>query len=137
MSYLLDTNACIDVLKGHPRVVAHIESVSPAECAVSVVSVFELIAGVHRCARPAQEKKRLDAFLSVISVLSFPAAAAEQAASIRYELERQGNIIGPYDLLIAGHALSVRMTLVSNNTREFSRVEGLPLVDWRKNKPSS
>lgn len=132
MGYLLDTNACIDVLKGHPRVVAQIESVSPAECMVSVISVFELIAGVQRCARPAQEKKRLDAFLSVISVLSLSPAAAEQAAVIRYDLERQGNIIGPYDLLIAGHALSSRVTLVSNNTREFARVEGLRLVDWRK-----
>ena len=134
MSYLLDTNACIDVLKGHPRVVAHIESVSPAECAVSVVSVFELMAGVRRCARPSQEKKRLEAFLDLISVLSFSAQAAEQAAAIRYDLERQGNIIGPYDLLIAGHALSSRMTLVSKNTREFSRVEDLPLIDWRSSK---
>lgn len=131
MTWLLDTNVCVDLLKGHPQVSARIEAVSPADCAVSSVTVFELAAGVRRCAQPERERKKIARLLSVIAVLPFDLKAAEEAARIRHELEAGGRKIGPYDLLIAGQALSANRTLISNNTREFSRIPGLRLEDWR------
>lgn len=131
MTWLLDTNACVDLLKGHPQVSARAEAVSPADCAVSSVTVFELAAGVRRCAQPERERKKIARLLSVVAVLPFDLKAAEEAARIRHDLEAGGQKIGPYDLLIAGQALSANRTLISNNTREFSRIPGLRLEDWR------
>lgn len=131
MSFLLDTNVCVDVLKGHPRVCAQLEAISPADCAISSVTVFELAMGVRLCRHPERERKKLAKLFAVIAVLPFDATAAEEAARVRHELESAGLKIGPYDLLIAGQALSGRLTLVSNNTREFARIVGLRLNDWR------
>lgn len=131
MSCLLDTNVCVDVLKGHPQVCARLEAISPADCAISSITAFELAMGVRRCSQPERERKKLEKLFAVIAVLPFDAAAAEAAARVRYELEVAGQKIGPYDLLIAGQALSTRRTLISNNTREFGRVSALLLQDWR------
>ena len=131
MNLLLDTNVCVDVLRGHPKVMAQMEAVSPAECAISSVTAFELLSGVRRSAQPEREGKKLEKFFAVVGVLPFDTKAAAQAACIRSALEATGLKIGPYDLLIAGHALGNGCTLVTNNTREFSRIEGLRLLDWR------
>lgn len=131
MSYLLDTNVCVDVLKGHPQVCARLEAISPADCAISSVTAFELETGVCRCSQPERERKKLERLFAVIAVLPFDAEAAEKAAQVRHELESVGQKIGPYDLLIAGHALSAGLILVSNNSREFSRIPTLRLNDWR------
>lgn len=131
MTYLFDTNVCVDLLKGHPVVSARVEAVSPADCAISTVTAFELAAGVRRCARPEQERKKLNRLFSVIAVLPLDVKAAEDAARIRQELESIGQKIGPYDLLIAGHAVSANRILISNNTREFARIAGIQLADWR------
>lgn len=131
MSFLLDTNVCVDVLKGHPRVCAQLEAISPADCAISSVTVFELAMGVRLCRQPERERKKLAKLFAVIAVLPFDSTAAEEAARVRHELESAGLKIGPYDLLIAGQALSGRLTLVTNNTREFARISALRLNDWR------
>jgi tRNA(fMet)-specific endonuclease VapC len=131
MSYLLDTNVCVDVLKGHPNVCAHLQMLSPAECAISAITAFELATGVRRCSQPERERKKLEKLFAVVAVLPFDAAAADEAARIRQELESAGQKIGPFDLLIAGQALSTRLILVSNNTREFARIASLRLSDWR------
>jgi tRNA(fMet)-specific endonuclease VapC len=131
MSHLLDTNVCVDVLKGHPQVCARLEAISPADCAISSVTAFELATGVRRCSQPDRERKKLERLFAVIAVLPFDAAAAEAAARLRHELEIAGQKIGPYDLLIAGQALGSRQTLVTNNTREFARIPTLRLIDWR------
>lgn len=131
MSYLLDTNVCVDVLKGHPKVGARLEAISPADCAISAVTAFELATGVRRCREPERERRKLDRLFAVIAVLPFGAAAADATARVRQELEAAGRKIGPYDLLIAGHALSAGLTLVTNNTREFGRIPSLRLSDWR------
>lgn len=131
MSFLLDTTVCVDVLKGHPQVCARLEAISPMDCAISSISAFELATGVRRCGKPERERKKLDKLFAVIAVLPFDPAAADEAARVRHELEIAGRKIGPYDLLIAGQALSARLTLVSNNTREFARISALRLVDWR------
>jgi tRNA(fMet)-specific endonuclease VapC len=131
MTYLFDTNVCVDLLKGHPMVSARVEAVSPADCAISTVTAFELAAGIRRCSRPEHERKKLNRLFSVIAVLPLDIKAAEHAARIRHELESVGRKTGPYDLLIAGQAVSANRILVSNNTKEFGRVTGLQLEDWR------
>jgi len=136
MSYLLDTNVCVDVLKGHPQVCARLEAISPVDCAISSVTAFELATGVRRCREPEKERKKLEKLFSVVSVLPFDAAAAEEAARVRHELETAGRKIGPYDLLIAGHALGAGLILASNNTREFGRISALRLEDWRAEAPA-
>jgi tRNA(fMet)-specific endonuclease VapC len=131
LSLLLDTTVCVDVLRGHARVCARLSGKSPAECAISSVTAFELMAGVRRCAQPERELKKLRRFLGVIEVVPFDEAAAGEAARMRHELESKGEKIGPYDLLIAGQAVAGGHTLVTSNTREFARIASLPLVDWR------
>lgn len=131
MTLLLDTNACVDVLRGQLTAVTRMEAVSPHDCAVSSITAFELLNGAMRSARPEQETRKIEKFLAAVAVLPFDLTAAEEAARIRFDLERDGQKIGAYDLLIAGHALSAGLTLVTNNTREFARVGGLQLIDWR------
>jgi tRNA(fMet)-specific endonuclease VapC len=131
MTYLLDTDTCVDLLRGHPKVIAHLSAVSPAECAVSSVTAFELAAGVLRCSRPDEERRKVLRLFSLVTVLPFGIEAGIEAARIRYELETAGQKIGPYDLLIAGHAIREGCTLVTHNTREFARVGSLRLKDWR------
>lgn len=131
MTHLLDTNVCVDVFRGHSQVCARLEAISPADCAISAVTAFELATGILRCRQPERERRKLDRLFALVSVLPFDAAAAAETARVRHLLESDGRKIGPYDLMIAGQALSARLILVSNNTREFSRIPALRLVDWR------
>ncbi|HEY5551190.1 MAG TPA: type II toxin-antitoxin system VapC family toxin [Opitutaceae bacterium] len=131
MSYLLDTNVCVGVLRGNARVCRRLEETSPSDCAISAVTAFELRTGAKRCSQPERELKKLEKFWRIVAVLPFDEDSAEEAARVRHELESNGETIGPYDLLIAGHALGAGRELVTNNTREFARVGSLKLVDWR------
>ena len=130
MKYLLDTNACIQAMRGHPQVTAHLKSHAPDDCGVSMVSVFELFAGAERCREPEKEGAKVIAFLSPLHLLPFDWDSALRTAAIRWELEKAGKKIGPYDLQLAGQALALEVTLVSHNLREFQRVSGLKVEDW-------
>ncbi len=128
--YLLDTNTCIAVMRNHPRAVGRISAEAPGDCAISTITAYELYTGVEKCAKPAQEQAKVDLLLQTVIVMAFESAAAREAARIRALLESQGQPIGPYDLLLAGQALADSLIMVTSNTREFSRVPGLPLQDW-------
>jgi len=130
MIYLLDTVTCIGVLRQRPGLVQRLSQVSPSECAVSAVTVYELFCGVEKAQAPPVERQKVGQFLSVIAELPFDRAAAVTAALIRADLEKKGTPIGPYDLLIAGHALVNNLTLVTNNLGEFQRVKGLKVEAW-------
>ena len=130
MKYLLDTNFCISIFRGHALACERLQSVSPDESAVSVISVYELKTGAAKCHRPKVELDKLSKFLAPLTIIPFDEASAQQAAIIRAALERVGNIIGPYDLLLAGQSIALDLTLITHNTQEFSRVEGLSLADW-------
>ncbi|MCW1925425.1 type II toxin-antitoxin system VapC family toxin [Luteolibacter arcticus] len=130
MKYLLDTNACIQAMRGHSQVTAHLKSHAPDDCGVSMVSVFELFAGVERCREPERESAKVIAFLTPLHLLPFDWDSALRTAAIRWELEKAGKKIGPYDLQLAGQALALDLTLVSHNVREFQRVSGLRIEDW-------
>jgi len=110
--------------------VQRLSQVSPTECAVSTVTVYELFCGVEKAQNPAVERQKVERFLSIIAELPFDRAAAEMAARIRMDLEKKGTPIGPYDLLIAGHALVNNLAVVTNNLGEFQRVVGLKVEAW-------
>ena len=130
MTRLLDTDTCIGVLRQRPGMVQRLSQLSPGDCCISAVSVFELFCGLGRAQDPARERQKVERFLSLIAELPFERNASEAAAGIRINLERAGAVIGPYDLLIAGHAIAAGLTLVTNNVGEFQRVKGLKLESW-------
>ena len=134
MTYLLDTNAVIAVLKNQPASVRHRlrRALSEgASIAVSSVVLYELWYGVARSERRRENAERLRVFLSAdISVLSFGEEDARAAGDLRASLEGAGTPIGPYDLLFAAQALRLGATMVTANVSEFGRVDGLSWQDW-------
>ena len=128
--FLLDTNTIIYFFKGHGKVAEHLLAAPPGDVSISSVSLYELEVGIAKSAHSAKRRKQFDTFLASVSVLPFERAAARAAAMLRVELERRGLPIGPLDNLIAGVALAHRATLVTRNTREFSRLPNLSVIDW-------
>lgn len=128
--FALDTNTLIHALKGLGHVRQIIETMQPSDLAVPAVVAYELEVGTLRSRSPVARRRELNRLLSFLPVLPFDQRAANRAARVRFELEEAGAKIGPLDMLIAGTVLAHGATLVTHNTREFSRVPGLPLEDW-------
>jgi tRNA(fMet)-specific endonuclease VapC len=126
---LLDANTLIHYLKGREPVVTHLKAASPRELAVPSVVAYEVEYGSLK-AGSSRRRAVVSALLAGLAQVPFDHAAAQEAARIRLDLETQGLVIGPMDLLIAGIAVSRGAVLVTNNTQEFSRVKGLRLADW-------
>lgn len=131
MPYLLDTNTCIAAMRHVALVVQRMSAESPVDCAISTITSYELWTGVAKCANPAREVSKVNLLLAAVNQLAFDVQAAREAARIRALLESQGRMIGPYDILLAGHALSAGLTIVTANTAEFSRVPALVLENWQ------
>ena len=131
MIYLLDTNTCVYAIKRDPRVLRSLQEHSPDDFGISAITVAELWFGAAKSSRPQQTRSSVDAFLKPFEVLPFAGEAAEEYAEIRLQLERVGRPIGERDLLIAATAKSRRLTVVTHNVREFGRVPGLNVEDWR------
>jgi tRNA(fMet)-specific endonuclease VapC len=132
LQYLLDTDTCIDLLRGEREVVRRASRVAPDDCAVSTVTTYELMTGARKCRAPDAERGKVEAFLGTIRELPFDPSAAARAAQVRADLETAGVPIGPYDVLLAGQALAAGLTLVTSNAAEFGRVKGLRTADWRR-----
>ena len=130
MKVLLDTDVCIVATRGHIGVIRQMARLAPDDCVVSVISVYELFVGVAKSRDPDYERARGDRLLATVWVAILDEAAAQRAAEIRADLERRGNVCGPCDMLLAGHALSLGASLVTGNVREFSRVAGLRVENW-------
>ncbi|HEY1719233.1 MAG TPA: type II toxin-antitoxin system VapC family toxin [Verrucomicrobiae bacterium] len=130
MTHLLDTDTCIGVLRQKPGMVEKLSQFSPADVAVSMITVYELFCGVEKAKNPDKEREKVELFISFVAELPVMRTDAQKAAQVRAELERQGKSIGPYDLLIAGQALANGLTLVTGNTAEFRRVDGLKIENW-------
>jgi tRNA(fMet)-specific endonuclease VapC len=129
--YMLDTDTCSYVMKRSSLpVLRRLEAVPVADVCMSVVTRFELLYGVEVSPRRTQDAAALAAFLPYVEVLDLPAAAARHYAEIRADLKRRGALIGANDLLIAAHARSLGLVLVTNNTAEFGRVKGLAIENW-------
>ena len=127
---MLDANLCIRVLRDRPAEIRQqFIDEAPSLC-LSTIVLHELIFGAERSQRPDHQHALVANFAAQLTVLDFDAAAAAHAADIKNKLLQQGNVIGPNDLLIAGHARSLGLKLVTGNLREFSSVEGLRCEDW-------
>ena len=127
---MLDTNLCVRVLRDRPAALRDKFNAEASSLSISSVVLYELLYGAAKSARPTENRQQVEAFSERLEVLDFDADAALHAGEIRADLERTGNTIGAYDLLIAGHARSRGLIVVTNNTREFERVDGLRIEDW-------
>lgn len=130
LRYLLDTNLCIRVLRDRPRQVRERFNLEADGLCISTIVLMELLYGAAKSARPEHNRTEVERFAARLEVLTFDEAAAGHAADIRAALERRGQSIGAYDLLIAGHARSRGLAVVTGNLSEFSRVDGLLCEDW-------
>lgn len=128
--YALDTNTVIYFFKGMGNVATHLFNVTPHEIAIPAVVLYELQVGIAKSNAPKKRRNQLNELLTVVRILPFTEHETAIAARIRAALEKAGTPIGPLDMMIAGIALAHQATLVTHNTKEFSRIDGLRLEDW-------
>ena len=134
MRLLLDTNVCIDVLRGRPEVVARLREHPPGCLYVSAITVFELIQGAERAPEQFRESERrkVEAFLSPILQVVFDGRCGVLAGEINAALLNAGTPVGVMDVFIAATALRMDVPIVTSNTRDFSKIKGLEVIDWRE-----
>jgi len=131
MRILLDTDICIYAInRKRPEVLSRVRGYPLGEVGISAITYAELRFGVENSARVEQNMDRLERFLLPLEIVPFDAEAARHYGQLRHELKRAGCPIGSNDLLIAAHALALTATLVTNNVREFSRIDGLRVEQW-------
>lgn len=131
MRYMLDTNICIYAIKHKPeRVLLRLQEHDPSEICISSVTYAELVHGVEKSQAIERNRVSLTLLLANIEIMNFDSLAAESYGKIRADLERAGKPIGPLNMMIAGHAKALGYVVVTNNTKEFGRVEGLKLENW-------
>lgn len=132
MKYMLDTNMCIYAQKNIPQVIEKIKNNFQYGVAISSITLAELEFGVQASANIEKNTIALYKFLSIVEILDFDSSSATEYGKIRADLKRKGTPIGNMDMLIAAHAKSEDFIVVTHNTHEFERVEGLQLEDWFK-----
>ena len=131
MRYMLDTNIIVYAKNARPEIVLkRFQQYNPGDLCISAITMAELEYGVFNSSKPKQNRLALLMFLSNIEVIPFDMEAAKVYGQIRHDLKEKGELIGANDMLIAAHAKSLGFTLITNNTREFGRVEGLKLNNW-------
>ncbi len=131
MPYLLDTNICIYIIKKKPQsVLDRLAAILPDEIGISMITIAELEYGVRKSTYPEKNRFALNKFLIPFSLFDFDHAAAMEYGIVRSDLEMKGTPIGPLDTLIAAHAKSLNYILVTNNVKEFQRVDGLQVENW-------
>jgi tRNA(fMet)-specific endonuclease VapC len=136
VNFLLDTNACIRLLKGDsPNLLARMEQLATTDIGIPSIVRFELYYGAGKSNRAAETAARLDAFLAAFRTCPVDDNVAAIAGKIRVDLEKRGLPVGPYDLLIAATALASGSTLITANTGEFSRIPGLAIDNWEALPP--
>ncbi|HVH72182.1 MAG TPA: type II toxin-antitoxin system VapC family toxin [Candidatus Dormibacteraeota bacterium] len=129
--YMLDTDTCSYIMKRTSDVLLkRLKKTPVSDVCISVITKSELLYGVEISARQKQDDRALTAFLRYVEVLDFPDEAAPHYGKIRAHLRTSGTMIGANDLFIAAHARSLGLTLVTNNTREFGRVQNLAIENW-------
>ena len=130
LRYLLDTNIVIYVIKRRPVAALQTFNEHAGHMAISTITLAELLHGAEKSNEPARSLSTVEDFCSRLEILPYGPKAAQHYGSIRAALERRGQTIGVNDLHIAAHARSEGLTLVSNNMREFERIEALQLANW-------
>ncbi|MBU1664792.1 MAG: type II toxin-antitoxin system VapC family toxin [Gammaproteobacteria bacterium] len=130
MRYLLDTNILIAMSKARPGLAERLARYPASAILLSSVVVAEIEYGIAKSVKQEHNRRIFDALLQGFGVVAFDAAAARRYGPIRAQLEKQGQLIGPYDLMIAAHAQALDVVLVTDNVGEFSRVPGLSIENW-------
>ncbi len=130
MPYLLDTNILIALSRERPGIAARLENIPAGDILLSSVVVAEIEYGIANSARREHNRRVFDALLEGFQIVPFDAAAAKLYGPIRADLERRGQLIGPYDSMIAAHTLALAAALVTDNVGEFARVAGLKVENW-------
>jgi tRNA(fMet)-specific endonuclease VapC len=131
MKYMLDTNICIYLIKQKPAdVLERFRQTDLSEISISSITLSELFYGVSKSSKPEQNFMALTQFAAPLEILPFGGEAAQYYGDIRAHLEKRGTPIGSLDMLIAAHALSLSITLITNNVKEFNRVPNLKIENW-------
>ena len=131
MKYMLDTNICIYIIRNKPiKVRNKFATIEPKNVCISSITSSELWYGIHKSVNFEKNAIALEKFLSPLTILNYDEKASKIYGDIRSKLESKGNVIGSMDLLIAAHAVSQNLTLITNNVREFKRVKGLNVENW-------
>ena len=131
MKYMLDTNICIYAIKHKPEKVFYkLQKINPADVCISSVTYAELVHGVEKSTAVEKNRLALSMLLENIEIIDFNVKAANFYGRIRANLEKKGIPIGPLDMMIAGHAQSLGCIIVTNNVKEFSRIDGLKIENW-------
>jgi len=131
MKYMLDTNVCIDYMRGTDQGIKNrLLACKEDELCISSITLSELLYGVNRSSNPVKNRNALYKLLVKIEVIDYGTEASEFYGIIRNELVRRGMVIGALDMLIAAHAMSNKLVLITHNTAEFGRISGLEIEDW-------
>ena len=133
MDYLLDTNICIYIIKKKPvEVFEKFKNLAIGDVGISSITLAELQYGIEKSSNSQKNREALEKFLTPIEIVDYGYEATVENGIIRAELEKKGISIGPLDTLIASHAKSLEVILVTNNVREFERIPGLKIENWTK-----
>ena len=133
MKYLIDTNICIYIINKRPAaVIEKFKQFELGEIGISTITVSELQYGVAKSTYRKKNEVRLEEFLAPLEILTYDQTAARVYGDIRFQLEKRGRPIGPLDLLIAAHAISQNLVLITNNDKEFKRIKKLKIENWTK-----
>ncbi|MBI4844140.1 MAG: type II toxin-antitoxin system VapC family toxin [Nitrospirae bacterium] len=131
MKFMLDTNACIYIIKQKPpKVLKHFKAYPVGEIGISSITLAELMFGVRKSQYIQKNREALEEFILPLEIADFDEKAAKIYGEIRAALQKSGNPIGSMDMLIGAHALSLGLTLVTNNTKEFRKIKHLKVMDW-------
>ena len=131
MNYLIDTNICIYIMNQRPHeLIQKFKKFEIGQIAISSITVSELNYGVAKNQQKKSNTKRLEEFLTPFVILPYDENVSKYYGTIRSHLESQGNVIGPMDMLIAAQAISENLTLVTNNEKEFQRIDSLKVENW-------
>jgi len=133
MEYLLDTNICIYIIKKKPfEVFEKFKTLTIGDVGISSITLAELQFGIEKSSNAEKNREALEKFLTPIEIIDYGFEASVEYGKIRAELEKKGIPIGPLDMLIASHAQSLNVILVTNNVKEFERIPGLKIENWTK-----
>ncbi len=131
MKYLIDTNICIYIMNKRPAgIIKKFKQFELGEVGISTITVSELQYGVAKSTNRKENHQRLEQFIAPLEILTYDEMAAGAYGDIRFQLEKCGQPIGPLDLLIAAHALSQNVILVTNNDKEFKWIKNLKIENW-------
>jgi len=131
MKYLIDTNICIYIMNERPTgVIKKFKQFEVGDVGISTITVSELQYGVAKSTHRKKNQQRLEQFMAPLEILAYDEMAAEVYGDIHLHLEKYGQPIGPLDVLIAAHALSLNLILVTNNDKEFKRIKNLQVENW-------